>query len=46
MPNADAPLYFVIDEKDNSVELTEKGLAVTGEGEDLNSLSFLRLVWS
>jgi len=35
MPNADAPLYFVIDEKDNSVELTEKGLdLITGEGED------------
>jgi len=26
MPQADAPLYFVIDEKDNSVDLTEKGL--------------------
>src|SRR5260221_6409464 len=35
MPNADAPLYFVIDEKDNSVELTEKGIdLITGEGED------------
>jgi len=35
MPNADAPLYFVIDEKDNSVELTDKGLdLITGEGED------------
>jgi preprotein translocase subunit SecA len=35
MPNADEPLYFVIDEKDNSVELTEKGLdLITGEGED------------
>ncbi len=33
MPNADAPLYFVIDEKDNSVELTEKGIdLITGEG--------------
>jgi preprotein translocase subunit SecA len=37
MPNADAPLYFVIDEKDNSVELTEKGIdLITGEGEDHN----------
>ena len=35
MPNADAPLYFVIDEKDNSVELTDKGIdLITGEGED------------
>ncbi|HEX8059762.1 MAG TPA: preprotein translocase subunit SecA, partial [Cyclobacteriaceae bacterium] len=35
MPKADDPLYFVIDEKDNSVELTEKGLdLITGEGED------------
>jgi preprotein translocase subunit SecA len=37
MPIADAPLYFVIDEKDNSVELTEKGIdLITGEGEDHN----------
>lgn len=35
MPDADKPLYFVIDEKDNSVELTEKGIdLITGEGED------------
>jgi preprotein translocase subunit SecA len=35
MPKADEPLYFVIDEKDNSVELTEKGLdLITGDGED------------
>jgi preprotein translocase subunit SecA len=35
MPNADAPLFFVIDEKDNSVELTEKGIdLITGDGED------------
>ena len=35
MPQADAPLYFVIDEKDNSVDLTEKGIdLITGEGED------------
>jgi preprotein translocase subunit SecA len=35
MPVADAPLYFVIDEKDNSVDLTEKGIdLITGEGED------------
>jgi preprotein translocase subunit SecA len=35
MPNADAPLFFVIDEKDNSVDLTEKGIdLITGEGED------------
>ena len=35
MPKADAPLYFIIDEKDNSVELTDKGIdLITGEGED------------
>jgi preprotein translocase subunit SecA len=35
MPEADQPLYFIIDEKDNSVELTEKGIdLITGEGED------------
>lgn len=35
MPEADKPLFFVIDEKDNSVELTEKGIdLITGEGED------------
>ncbi len=35
MPVADAPLYFVIDEKDNSVDLTDKGIdLITGEGED------------
>lgn len=37
MPEADKPLYFVIDEKDNSVDLTEKGIdLITGEGEDAN----------
>jgi preprotein translocase subunit SecA len=35
MPEADKPLYFIIEEKDNSVELTEKGIdLITGEGED------------
>ncbi|MEY3405480.1 MAG: preprotein translocase subunit SecA, partial [Bacteroidota bacterium] len=35
MPKADEPLYFVIDEKDNSVELTDKGIdLITGDGED------------
>ncbi len=35
MPEADKPLYFVIDEKDNSVDLTERGIdLITGEGED------------
>ncbi|TAF95556.1 MAG: preprotein translocase subunit SecA [Cytophagia bacterium] len=35
MPEADAPLYFVIEEKNNSVDLTEKGLDyITGEGEE------------
>lgn len=35
MPEADAPLYFTIDEKQNHVELTDKGIDfITGEGED------------
>jgi len=35
MPDADKPLFFVIDEKDNSVDLTDKGIdLITGEGED------------
>jgi preprotein translocase subunit SecA len=35
MPEADKPLFFVIDEKDNSVDLTDKGIdLITGEGED------------
>ncbi|MFQ3575013.1 MAG: preprotein translocase subunit SecA [Cytophagales bacterium] len=37
MPKADAPLYFTIDEKHNSVELTDKGFALlTGQSEDPN----------
>jgi len=37
MPKVDAELYFTIDEKHNSVDLTEKGLAlITGGGEDPN----------
>ena len=37
MPEADEPLYFTIDEKHNSIELTEKGIdLITGEGEDPN----------
>lgn len=35
MPKADAPLYFTIDEKHNSVELTDKGFTLlTGQSED------------
>jgi len=35
MPKADSALYFVIDEKDHSVDLTEKGIdLITGDGED------------
>ena len=35
MPKVNEELYFTIDEKQNSVDLTEKGLAlITGEGED------------
>ncbi|WP_234735669.1 preprotein translocase subunit SecA [Tellurirhabdus bombi] len=37
MPEADAPLYFTIDERHNSVDLTEKGIDfITGSGEDPN----------
>jgi len=37
MPEADEPLYFIIDEKHNSIELTEKGIdLITGSGEDPN----------
>ncbi|MFT7197669.1 MAG: preprotein translocase subunit SecA, partial [Marinoscillum sp.] len=35
MPEADEPLYFTIDEKHNSIDLTEKGIdLITGSGED------------
>ncbi len=35
MPKVDTELYFVIDEKNNQVELTDKGLnLITGQGED------------
>ena len=37
MPIADKELYFYIDEKNNSVELTDKGIQlITGAGEDTN----------
>ncbi len=37
MPEADMPLFFTIDEKTNSVDLTEKGLdLITKGGEDKN----------
>lgn len=37
MPEADEPLYFTIDEKNNSIDLTEKGIdLITGAGEDPN----------
>ena len=37
MPKVDAELFFAIDEKNNSVDLTEKGIAlITGAGEDTN----------
>lgn len=37
MPEADEPLYFTIDEKHNSIELTDKGVdLITREGEDSN----------
>ena len=37
MPKVDVELYFAIDEKNNSVDLTDKGIAlITGQGEDPN----------
>lgn len=37
MPKADQELFFVIDEKNNQVELTEKGIElITASGEDAN----------
>jgi preprotein translocase subunit SecA len=37
MPEADQPLYFTIDEKNNQVELTERGIEyITRSGEDAN----------
>ena len=37
MPKVDAELFFSIEEKNNSVDLTEKGIAlITGAGEDPN----------
>ncbi|WP_025765027.1 preprotein translocase subunit SecA [Dyadobacter tibetensis] len=37
MPLADEPLYFTIDERHNSIELTEKGIDfLTGESEETN----------
>ncbi|MCF0042389.1 preprotein translocase subunit SecA [Dyadobacter fanqingshengii] len=37
MPVADEPLYFTIDERHNSIELTEKGIDfLTGESEESN----------
>ncbi len=37
MPEADEPLYFTIDEKHNTIDLTEKGIdLITGQGEDTN----------
>lgn len=35
MPEADEPLYFTIEEKNNTVQLTDKGIdLITGDGED------------
>ncbi len=35
MPEADAPLYFTIEEKNNNIDLTDRGVdLITGEGED------------
>ena len=37
MPKVDAELYFVIDEKNNSIELTEKGITyLSGDSKDEN----------
>ena len=45
MPKVDEELYFHIDEKNNQVELTDKGIAlITRSGEDPNFLSCRILV--
>ena len=36
MPNADKELYFVINEKQNTIELTEKGIDLISDGENRN----------
>ncbi len=37
MPEADEPLYFTIEEKNNQIDLTEKGIdTITSSGEDPN----------
>lgn len=36
MPKCDKELYFVINEKHNSIELTEKGIELIAKGEDPN----------
>lgn len=36
MPKADKELYFVINEKHNSIELTEKGIELIAQGENSN----------
>lgn len=41
MPKVDAPLYFVIDEKNRSVQLTEKGAEYLARGENDNSFFVL-----
>ena len=45
MHKIDAELYFVIDEKSNSIELTEKGLELMSQNiEDKNFFILLMLV--
>jgi preprotein translocase subunit SecA len=34
MPIADAPLYFTIEEKNNAIDLTDKGIELISEGKD------------
>jgi len=36
MPTVDQELYFVIDEKSNAIDLTEKGIDLISEGQDAN----------
>ncbi|MBX7093405.1 MAG: preprotein translocase subunit SecA [Flavobacteriales bacterium] len=36
MPKVDKELYFVIDEKNNQIELTDKGIELLSSGEDSN----------
>lgn len=43
MPQADEPLFFSIDERNNNVEITEKGLAYLTEQEKDSSFLYYQM---